>query len=228
MGDHIVCNGLVRSMLNEGKYYSNAYVFAKQTNFDRVVRMFDDDSRISVLPIPSDKNEVLFVNQIIASYGISDFVRCGFGFLDNLCSINTGMNYDEAMYACCGIPFHDRWDKFSLRRDVSSETAVLNRLNPNNEEYVFVHDDPSRGFSFDPLGTGKMKVIRNDPTVGLFDMIGVLANAKEIHCMESSFRALIDHIEDIQCPLYLYRKVREDLNGNALISTSRKKWIVVQ
>lgn len=227
MGDHIVCNGLVRSILNDGKYYTDVYVFAKQINSDRVSRMFDDDPRIHVLIIPSIQNEVVFVNNIIAQHAICDFIRCGFGFIDNLCGMNLKMNYDEAMYACCGIPFQNRWKKFNLRRDTNRETDVLNELNPNNEEFIFVHDDPSRGFSFEPSNVGTRKVIRNDPTIGLFDMIGVLKNAKEIHCMESSFRALIDHIEDIQCPLYFYKKVREDTNGNTLVSSVRKNWITI-
>jgi hypothetical protein len=227
MGDHIVCNGLVRSILNDGKYYSDVYVFAKQSNADRVSRMFDDDPRIHVLTVPSNQNEVVFVNHVVAQYGICDFLRCGFGFIENLCSINPKMNYDEAMYSSCGIPFDNRWKKFSLRRDTKLENDVLNKLNPSNEDFIFVHDDPSRGFCFEPTNTNNTKIIRNDPTVGLFDMIGVLTNAKEIHCMESSFRALIDHIEEIRCPLYFYKKVREDVNGSALISTVRKNWTVI-
>lgn len=228
MGDHIVCNGLVRSILNDGKFFSNIYVFAKQNNAKRVSRMFDDDSRISVLTIPSDQNEIVFVNHVIANYGVCDFVRCGFGFMENLCASNLSMNYDEAMYACCGIPFCNRWEKFKLRRDFNRESEAFNKLNPKNEDFIFVHDDPSRGMCFDPINPNNLKIIRNDPSIDLFDMITVLCKAKEIHCMESSFRALIDHVDEIDCPLYFYRKVREDKNGNALISTARKNWTKIQ
>ena len=226
MGDHIVFNGLIRSLLNDGKVFTDAYVFAKQLNSKRVARMFDDDSRVSVIEIPSDQNEILWVNSVVAQYGICDFLRCGFGFMENMCAINPDLNYDEAMYVMCGVPFQNRWSKFSIRRDFQKEKETLQRMNPTGEDFIFVHDDPARGFTFDPVTTN-LKIIRNDPKEDLFDMIGVLKAAKEIHCMESSFRALIDHVDDIGCPLYFYRKIRENTDGTAHVSSVRKKWITV-
>ena len=32
LGDHIICNGLVRCLLNEGKYFSDVYIFCKEKN----------------------------------------------------------------------------------------------------------------------------------------------------------------------------------------------------
>lgn len=227
MGDHIMCNGLIRSLLNDGKCYTNVFVFSKERNAPRVSRMFDDDARIGVIPIPESHNEIAFVNQVIGAYGIVDFIRCGFGAIDNLISMNRVSNFDEAFYVGAGIPFENKWSRFKIRRDVSEEQRVLSKLNPSNSPFMFVHDDPSRGFTVTPPNPKNITVVKNDPSEDLFNMIGVLEAASEIHCMESSISNLIEFIPSINSPLYMHKSIRIDSNGNSHNATSRKNWIIV-
>lgn len=226
MGDHIICNGLVRSLLNDGKCYAEVYVFCKQRNAPRVARMFDDEPRIKVLVIPDSENEVLFVNGVIYSYGITDFIRCNFGTIDNLMSMGLVSNFDEAFYVGTGIPFENKWSKFNIRRDKVEEQRVLNKLNPNMIPFMFVHDDPSRGYSINPVNPNNLLVVRNDPSEDLFNMIGVLESASEIHCIESSISNLIEFIPNITCPLHMYASMRPDSVGRLWNATTKKNWIV--
>ena len=108
MGDHIICNGLIRSLLGTNSVFQSIAVFAKERNYKRVQRMFDDDSRITVISIPSDANEVLYVNAVVEQYKICDFIRCGFGMGDNLQNMGLVSNFDEGFYACAGIPFREK------------------------------------------------------------------------------------------------------------------------
>ena len=225
MGDHIICNGLIRSLLGTNSVFQSVAVFAKERNYKRVQRMFDDDSRITVISIPSDANEVLYVNAVVEQYKICDFIRCGFGMGDNLENMGLVSNFDVGFYACAGIPFEHRWTNFRLRRNTESEQKALNQLNPTGQPFAFVHDDPSRGFILNPNISKELHVIKNDPSIDVFDMISILENASEIHCMESSFRCLVEHIDTIMCPLYLHTSVRADTNGNFLLSSSKKNWI---
>ena len=225
MGDHIICNGLIRSLLASNSVFQSIVVFAKERNHKRVQRMFDDDSRIMVVSIPSDANEILYVNAVVEQYKVCDFIRCGFGMGDNLESMGLVSNFDEGFYKCAGVPFEHRWTHFSLRRNPESEHEVLKRLNPTGQPFVFLHDDPSRGFVFNPDIPKEFAVIKNDPSIDIFDMISLLENASEIHCMESSFRCLIEHIDTIVCPLYLHTYVRANPNGHFLLSSSKKNWI---
>lgn len=225
MGDHIICNGLVRSLIGTNSLFQSVAVFAKERNHKRVQRMFDDDSRIVVVVIPSDANEVLYVNSVVEQYKICDFIRCGFGIGYNLESMGLVSNFDEGFYACAGIPFENRWTHFRLRRNLESEQEVFKRLNPTGQPFAFVHDDPLRGFVLNPNISKDLAVIKNDPSIDMFDMITLLENASEIHCMESSFRCLIEHFDTIRCPLYLHTSVRADANGNFLLATSKKNWI---
>lgn len=223
MGDHIICNGMIRSLL---EINSSITVFAKEQNYKRVQRMFDDDSRIAVISIPSNIDEVLYVNSVVKQHGISNFIRCGFEIGYNLESMGLVSNFDEGFYACARIPFEHRWTHFRLRRNRESEQKALNRLNPTGQPFAFVHDDPSRGFILNPNIPKELTVIKNDPTIDIFDMISVLENASEIHCMESSFRCLIEHIDTIVCPLYLHTSARPERRmGKFVLSSSKKNWI---
>jgi hypothetical protein len=226
MGDHIICNGMVRSLLNNAKFYTDVYVFAKERNAKRVVRMFDDDSRIHVLSIPSNQNEIDYVNAFVSQNHIMNFMRCGFGAVDNLQLMGVAKDFDEALYLSAGIPYEKRWSEFRIRRDPVEEGRVYRKLNPTGEAFMFVHDDPSRGISFTPSNPNGLKIIKNDPTEDIFDMCLLLEKATEIHCMESSFRCLIEHLPMVNCPLFLHTGVRTDGHGESIVSGVRKKWSV--
>jgi hypothetical protein len=226
MGDHIICNGMVRALLNNAKFYTDVFVFAKERNAKRVVRMFDDDSRIHVISIPSDKDEIDYINEFVSQNHIMNFVRCGFGAVDNLRLMGVAKDFDEALYLSVGVPYEKRWSEFRIRRDPVEEGRVYRKLNPTKEPFMFVHDDPSRGISFTPSNPNGLKIIKNDPTEDIFDMCLLLEKATEIHCMESSFRCLIEHLPMVKCPLFLHTGVRTDGHGESIVSGVRKKWSV--
>ena len=171
-------------------------------------------------------DEELYVNSVVEQHGISNFIRCGFDLGYNLENLGLVSNFDEGFYACAGIPFAHRWTHFHLRRNFESEQKALNHLNPTRQPFAFVHDDPSRGFILNPDIPTELTVIKNDPTINIFDMISVLETASEIHCMESSFRCLIEHIDTIVCPLYLHTSARPERRmGKFVLSSSKKNWI---
>lgn len=225
LGDHIICNGLIRSLIDTKA--EEIAVFVKDANLPRVARMFDDEPRIHLIAIPpeacvTDVSNLQFVNQHMQSFG-GPLLRLGFDQMNKA----PHLNFDEVFYIFAGVPFDNRWTRFSIRRDFVEEWRVLSKLNPTGEPYMFVHDDPSRGFSFDPPNSSGLKIIRNDPTEDIFSMIGVLENASEIHCMESSFRCLIESIPSVNCPLYLHKMVRFANQPNPALSLGRKPWVEV-
>ena len=225
LGDHIICNGLVRSLLNEGKHFSDIIVFAKEVNAKNVTYMFADDPRIHIITIPINTDEWAFVNHFMCvNKHITAFIRSQNIIIDNLISMGLVSNFDEGFYSCCGIPFEYRWKKFKTNRNIDEEMRVSLKLNPNNEKYMFVHDEPSLGYNITKIeNPNNLKIIKNDTTESIFNMVGIMENASEIHCMESSIRCLIDHLPNINCPLYLH-KIRD----HGLVSTTKSKWISIE
>ena len=114
-----------------------------------------------------------------------------------------------------------RTDYFYVKRDEKEESELLEKLNPNNKPYIFVHDDPERGMVLDRLDPKDFHVIRNDNTKNIFHFIKVLENAKEIHCMESSFKSLID-IYAKTADLYYH-----DLRGHPLGEQTNREWEII-
>jgi len=225
VGDHILCNGLVRTLYNQGCVYKTLFVFCKEKSYNVLSRMYTDEPNICLIPIPHDHAnlEIYWVNEFVYKHNIMNFMRSGFGSIDTLISLGLCKTFDECFYTCLGIPYLYRWTKFKLVRNENEEARILNKLNPNKEKYIFVHDDPSRGFNITPQNSSGYKIIRNDVSENLFDMIGILENAEEIHCMESSMRCLIEHL-NVTDKLFLYTNVRSDGHGKTLTSGSNKIW----
>jgi hypothetical protein len=228
LGDHIICNGLVRTLLNESRVYSGVCVFAKEVHKSKVSRMFDDDDRISVISIPKDKDEIEFTNNYISSNFVTNFIRCGFGGIYNFYTMGITKNFDEVFYLMAGIPHETKWTNFKIRRDYGEESRVYGKLNPNKEKYIFVHDDYSRGMVITPNNPKNLKIIKNDITESIFDMTMVLEGASEIHCMESSMKCLIETVRT-NCPLYLHTTIRPDGQGSNpyIVASSKKNWILI-
>lgn len=194
--------------------------------------MYRDEPKIIVHPIPDDESEIGFINKFVYQNEIKNILRIGFDILHwrAVKAVSTGnpsgesVTFDRFFYEQAGIPYDVRWSNFHIVRDPERENAVIEALNPDGEPFIFVHDDPDRGFTL-PI-THDKKVIRNDKRFDLFDYIGLFERADEIHCMESSFRPLIEHaVNSSRQQLYLHLDVRK--YSEFLISGARKPWIRV-
>lgn len=106
--------------------------------------------------------------------------------------------WDESMFKQAGLDHKDRWNFFGCARQESRE------LEPVAGKYAFVHDDAERGFVIPPesLPLKRTRVIRpdkklrnrqGDPCI-LFDYWGWLDGAEEIHCIDSCFAIMVDHL----------------------------------
>jgi hypothetical protein len=193
LGDHIICNGMVR-------YYKEIYdkvtVFCKPHNYENVKYMYRDDEDIKVLSIGEDSD----VNKYITSNKIeNDVIRIGF---ENLYKYpSTG--FDESFYKIANIPFENRFSKFFFLRDEEKENETFNYVNPNNEEYIFVHGNVDRN----KIRTD-LKIIENPIKFGVFDILKIIENAKEVHIMESSIKCLVNSYVFEKPSFYYHQYVR--------------------
>lgn len=152
-----------------------------------------------------------------------NFMKIGFGNLQRFIS---GCNFDEAFYRQCGMDFSTRWDAFHYERDSQSEQALDALIGPR-KSYIFVHDDSSRGFRIDEKYL-KGTVLRPHKLHGytLFDYLYLLEHAQEIHCMDSSFKLMVDSFSCFgNKDLYYHTYVRG--RGATSVSTSKLDWKVL-
>lgn len=204
--------------------FSKVYVFSKSNYFSMIEYMYRDDQNIEVIKIDKNLNEDDQVRQFLT--GKPDhlhFLRVGFENYPTGREIVDNKNCWEYFYDQVHIPHNVRTDYFYVKRDEKEELNLLQELNPDDKPYIFVHDDPERGYSVDENKLSKdFHIIRNDNTKNIFHFTKVLEDAKEIHCMESSFKSLIDFYS--KTPDLYYH----DFRGHPLGERTTREWTVVE
>ena len=183
LGDHIICNGLVREY---AKVFNQVFLFSKPHNFVNVSFMYRDLDNLTVI----ESDDSVAVNYIISNDLQKFYLRVGHE--------NTvmGYNFDESFYRQVNIDFEKRWESFFIERDLKSEDKVYNELNPNNDPYALIHNTGSDGV--DRIDYSKidssLKQIIIPKKYSFFDFIKLIENATEIHCIDSSFIHLVNSL----------------------------------
>jgi uncharacterized membrane protein len=164
--------------------------------------MYRDNEKIIVLPIGEDSDILNYINQNNIN---SDLIVVGF----NKPGFNTTKTFDEWFYNTVNLPFEYRFSKFKFERNNKKENEVYNELNPNNEPYIYVHDDKERGFEInrDKLKSD-LKIIVNDKRFLMFDMLKIIENATEVHSMQTGMKDLINSFNFKKPNFYLHWYVR--------------------
>jgi len=194
LGDQILCNGLIRYLL-EKDGYDSIDIFSKKNHFEMIKFMYRDDPRINVININSNDGGSVEYN-FVANYRQKNkqkkFLRVGHEHLppDH---VNKTKNCWEYFYEQLNMPHKIKIDYFKLKEDLHEENRVYNKLNPSNEEFIFVHDVSSVG-KFSLNIESDLKMIKNDVSENVFHFTKILREAKEIHVIDSSFKCMLDMI----------------------------------
>ena len=108
LGDHIICNGLVR---HYKEIHGEVTVFCKLHNHNNVQYMYRDDKKINILPIWDDD---VVINYISENNIEKDTIVVGHGGMWRFPNVR----FDEAFYNTVELPFEYRFTKFYLKRDL--------------------------------------------------------------------------------------------------------------
>ncbi|MEI9890298.1 MAG: hypothetical protein WDN45_06425 [Caulobacteraceae bacterium] len=205
LGDHILCNGMMRSLASRGKALS---ILVKAQNIPAVSQMFCDVD-VALIGL---KNGDLEAADICRQWKDAGQSVLRIGFSNPAWTRRDLRHFDQTFYQMAAVPLEERWSAFRIgKRRPEAEAGVFDRLWPRRP-YIFVHDDPSRGFKIPkamlPAG---LAVVRPQPglTETLFDYRQLIEKAEEIHCISSSFAHWIEN-ERLGQHRYLHRHARMD------------------
>jgi hypothetical protein len=193
LGDHIICNGAVHFYQEK---YGEVTVFSKQHNLANVEKMYRHNDKITVMaPYGGDHDD--YVKKYIEENGIfNDTIYIGFWKLDP----SDPTTFDVQFYLKNDLPWDYRFNYFKFERDTKKENEVFEELNPNNEDYIFVHG---------PVDHSKirqdLKIIENPIHHGIFDILKLMENATECHMMESSIKCLVNSFK-FENPKFFYHE----------------------
>lgn len=224
LGDHLDCNGMVRYILEHGEHDEVA-VFSKPNYFSMIEYMYRDTDKIEVIQV-SKEDEYGDVDKVLKETNAKYFVRIGHEYYPGKqAELSQDKNCWEFFYEQVNIPYNVRYDYFHVERDEKEEQRVFDKLNPNNEPYIFIHEDAARGFTLnrEHFLDKSLKTIENDVTENIFHFTKILEDAQEIHCMESSFKTLIDFY--CKQDNLFYHDIRE---SQPLGQHSSPKWKVIK
>jgi hypothetical protein len=217
LGDHIILNGLIRSIIQPDINY---IMFVKKIYQTSVEFMYNDLKNLKFISVEDD-NEV---NYWLELFQIKNIIKIGF---ENL-NINIKDQYfDKAFYSQFNLPIETKWEKFYVERNLDREKELFDSLNLKKDEYIFLHEDISRNFKInrDLIQNKHLPIISPHQTDNIFDWYTVIENASEIHCICSSFKHLADSLELKSNKLYYH--ISYTNNGqprNLTISYNKNNW----
>ena len=191
----------------KSKRFKNAFVFTKKKYFELIEYMYRDNPNIHLIEVSNDNEHEDVYNY--AQKNNVRILRVGHENYPWGKEKELGKGCAEIFYDLIKMPYSVRFDDFYYERDEVEEIKLLKKLNPENKRYVFVHDDPSRGFEISDekvlefFQEKDVCIIRNDITENVFYYGKLLEGAEQIHCMESCFRSLVETL-DTKGELYFH------------------------
>lgn len=189
LGDHIAVNGAIRRIY-EDNVFDTMYMVVKEHFLTKVQFMYRDLTKIKYLTVGNNAG----VGE--AHHYIDNFP----GKVFNCWWYNTPNNeyIEENLFTSLGYTWNERYDSFKIPRDNDREVVVYNQIVGEDDSYIFVADDPTRGYTIDPFRVSELapttRIIRSSDQLDFtpFDLLLVIEKAKEIHAMHSTFFLLAD------------------------------------
>lgn len=244
LGDHIICNGLVRHFCEK---YDDVVLFCSSICYENVKYMFRDLKNLEIMSFKfqpgiyeftfNDGKKVRYDNlsdveilSFLQKNNVNfeeDVINIGF---DDLSKFNT--RFDLAFYKMHGFDSSFRLNNFYCERNEEYEDFVFEQLNPENEKYIFVIDDNKHHFG--PLVIDESilpkdyKIIKYDKTMNytdnrflMFNYRKVLENAEEVHMFQSAFSEFVNSIELKKPKIYLHLYLRDYTDGIEIVTKNK-------
>jgi hypothetical protein len=236
LGDSLLCHGIVRQ---KAKEYDLVVVLAKYENAQSVAWMYRDLANVLVRHVIDDGDATFFCETIQPV--TKDALGNKFPWKRLYLGAHGpgGMKaeiFDQEFYRQADLSFELRWSNFQVQRDEGMENQMISAmtgstLKLDRDDYVFVHDDASRGFTITKevghychwhIGKeGWQDVHPWSKGLPIFAYWKVIEQAAEIHCINSSFAIWIDSMDLPKNPkLYLHLYARP----SGEVPTFRKDW----
>lgn len=221
LGDHIIANGLVRTIAKE---YERVYLFCRPNNFGNVSFLYKDLKKLKIIVMPDHEIQQFIKLNPDNNYALIGHKR----YWEVLRSPGNTKKIDEIFYYLASIPVENRWKEFHLERNTTRELEVFKSLGLKlGDKYAFVHDDHRTARKNIP----DIKIIKpNNKDYTIFDYLYTIEHAEEIHCINSSFFCLIDCLGIDKQNMFLHEYVRTENRdiGEAETPILNSPWNIIK
>lgn len=145
---------------------------------------------------------------------------------------NTFLEFDKIKYNNCDVDIHYKWKNFKYTRNIVKETELKNKYKIDfTKPYAFVHLSSSIKKHF-LYNLPEMQIIEPNRnfTNNIFDYLGIIENANQVHCIDSSYLNLVD-LTGLNKKLYFHKYARtisnQELRLNERNPILRNWWNII-
>jgi hypothetical protein len=214
-GDYVMCYGLVKEL---SKQYDNIILFGipylSKLHIDNIKRLYSSIKNVCIsTDDPKVYENVLYIgwDKFFKAIEKDQSIQCQKFFYDQV-----------------GVPLNLLWDNFYFERDLNKEREIyydVLRLR-DNEKYIFLHDDPSRGYKINRGYISDLKIIHpmDYPNVSLLDMFYTVQRAKEVHMSNTGLVSFVDQMKIKHKNLNYHKYVRPSEFEQPILKLNWKIW----
>ena len=194
LGDHLMLNGMVRHLCLDRK----VVVIVNKNHEESIKFMYRDNPNIAVCAYDDLQKNTRVILSNFQSRGYSILPLATYALDDTTWKTLVHGNDPHSTWAHTPYfqakvnPEYMR-TKFHVVRDREREGKLMEKLNLMGKEYAFVHNEPDRHLP--NVVESKYEVFNPDTKelpFNIFDYLGVLENAKEIHCINSAWAWVVE------------------------------------
>ena len=192
LGDHIVCSAIVRRVAHiAGSHGGYVILAVKEENIPSVTQLYRDVTHsVKFHQVTSDED-------CYEAYKKFFFLRIGFESMSLARLFNQGQKplaWERVIYNQLSIDYKHRYADFHIERDYEREKMLEDKLDLP-EEFALCCTSSSEGNFAPDIRSQFKKIFLEKKTDSIFDWIGVIEKAKEIHCIDSAMFHLIKQVQ---------------------------------
>ena len=214
LGDMIICNGLVNKLSN---YFSKINLIVDKKFHKQAEYLYSLNSDVQI--VSENPIEVNNLDDFVNDFAVDKKLK-----VLRVSQIKSGKPFYHEFYKSVKLSYKYSYKEFNLPEEAKLQDELKNHLieayNVDPLDYVIVHRDSSNK-SYD-LNIENLNKIYVEEKTDLFKNIflykDLIRDAKEIHCINSSFLHLVDRV-DTDAKLYYH-----DVRGG--IIKLKKKWSI--
>jgi len=237
LGDSFVMSPIVHKFARE----SNKLFFpARRSNFETIKSLFQEASNIEVVHYSSEEeaNLLLSNNQIFQIAG-PDITHTEI-YIPNLSQyVNIQIDGFRQLYEFYDIAFSYRYLGFQMPEYIDGSDELYNRLTGGDDNYVLLHQSTyhhPNGMNINFEGwrksynfpERKIIEIREGITQNMLHYKKLIENAKEIHCVPSSFFCLVDSMFNQTSAKLFYHDLRATTMLQVNSKWNNNSWNIVK
>lgn len=198
-GDYVMCYGLVRELSHR---YDSILLYVRPHCSDlhiyNIKRLYSSIPNVQV----TTEDPAL----------CNDVVYLGYDKFFEAVRRDPTTQIQKYIYAQFDVPIEAMWNSFYFERNISRERDIYyNRIGlKDGEDYVFLHEDTTRGFMINRKYIRDTKIIRltDIKDVSVLDCLYLVEQAEEVHTFNSGLLSFIDQMGIARDNLNYHRYVR--------------------